>query len=229
MNLNLIPADQQPNAIVSILRQSGALTADLAVQNIADANGDSAAALVVAKLPALVVADIVRHFDYSKTGIVGALLTPSQLCATIERLPLVDDVQRPDCSASTVAEVICGVILQMESEHRGKYFRELAKSATALLGLASAFPKKPFVTFARERTFEVGDEAVTEATIQVGNWQELAFALRTNSPQTFTKVCEIVITAHRSGTSLEEEFRQASKQKFASELTTSHQSADPFA
>ncbi len=226
MNLNLIPADQQPTAIVAILRQNGALAADQAVQSIADANGDSVAALVVAKLPALVVADIVRGFDYSKPGIVGALLTPRQLLEAVERLPLVDDGKRPEGSASTICEVICGVILQLESRARGKYFRELGKSPIGLLALASVFPPVQFSSYVRHGRFTEDGPAVTEATIEVGNWQELTWSLRINAPQTFHKVSELVISAKRSGTDIEEELRRTARQRFVDELSPTD---DPFA
>ncbi len=190
MNLNLIPAVQQPTAVVAILRQSGALAASNAIQGIADKHGDSAAALVVAKLPALAVADIVRAFDYTKQGIVGALMSPRQFREVVERLPLV---------GGHVAETICGVILlASESADRGKYFRELAKTNIGRLALASVFPLAEFTSYKRNGRFTPAGDAVNEHTVTVGDWQELALVLRQSSPTTFNQVAEVVIAAYTS-------------------------------
>jgi hypothetical protein len=219
MNLNLVPTTEQPTAVVAVLRQYGALAANDAIQGIADKHGDSAAALVVAKLPPLAVADIVRAFDYTKQGIVGALLSPRQFREVVERLPLV---------GGHVADTICGVILlTSESGDRGKYFRELAKTPLGCLALASVFPLAEFVCYKRNGLFTPDGEEVNEHTVTVGDWQELALALRQSSPTTFNKVAEIVISAHTSRpmSNLTEEFGKATREAFGA-LSDSD---DPYA
>lgn len=218
MNLNLVAVEDQPRAVVGILRQSGAIAANEALQSVADEHGDQVAAGVIAKLPAMAIADIAREFDYTKTGLVNALLTPLQLRKVIERLPLFE---------GNIEETLCAVILQHEEMvERGKYFREVAKSEIGLTALAVVFSPETLLLFARTGKFDEMEDEVTLQNVQVGEWQELLFSLRRSAPITFGRVVRIVQLAYSSQPKrdLSAELNAAVRQVFGSTETK-----DPYA
>lgn len=188
MNLNQVAVKDQPQAVVGILRQHGVVAAEAALQMIADQHGDKTVAKLIANLPALAIADIVREFDYTKPSIVGALLTPLQLRKVIERLLLLD---------GNIVETLCSVILQHdESTKRGNYFRELGKSEIGLTSLAVCFEVETLLLFVRTGKFVEEEDPVSAHDIKVGEWEDLLFSLRASAPSVFARVARLVNLAY---------------------------------
>ena len=226
MNLNLIPVNERPQAVVSVLRQSGAVIANDLIQGLADKHGDGVAKALVAKLPAHAVAEIVKSFDYTKTSIVGDLLTPVLLRDAVCRLPL----QRSETD-SDVCDVLCAVIIPRNEEGTsGAFFRELGKSTLGVLALATAFPHEEMVAYHACGCFSEDDDAeeVDERSVKVGSWEELAFLLKTTSPSVFYKVMEVIQTslANMPPTDLNVEFERLARETFKMDTVDTD---DPYA
>lgn len=226
MNLINITADKRPQALVSVLRQSGAIVANDLVQSLADTYGDQVAKALVAKLPAHAVAEIVKSYDFTKTSIVGDLLTPALLRDAVCRLPL----QRSETD-SDVCDVLCAVIIPRNEEGKsGTFFRELGKSALGILALATAFPHEEMVAYHKCGCFSEEDDAeeVDERSVKAGSWEELAFLLKTTSPSVFYKVLEVIQTslANTPPIDLNEEFARLARETFKMDTVDTD---DPYA
>lgn len=218
MNLHQVAINDQPLAVVGILRQHGAVVAEAAIQMVADKDGDKTAAQLIAKLPALAIADIVCEFDYTKPSIVGALLTPLQLRKVIERLPLLD---------GNIPDTLCSIILQFEeSAKRGAYFRELGKTEIGLTALAVAFEAETLLLFARTGQFDEDDDPVTLPKVKVGEWEDLLFSLRACAPSVFTRVVRTVSLAYsaKPRRNLHEELKSNVRRMFGGKVDMS----DPY-
>ncbi len=214
-----IPTEKQPLAVVGILRQSGAVAANEAVQALADKSGDTTAAELVERLPVMAIADIVTEYDYTKQSIVAQLMTPRQLRGVVERLPLF---------GKKVDDTLCAVILSQEDpDVRRGYFRELGKTELGAMLLATAFPVEGFVSFARTGCFSENHSPATAENICFGNWEELLFSLKSTSPAIYKKVRSLVLLAYaaKPQRDLEAELLMELRSAFGSELGT----ADPYA
>ena len=219
MNLNLIPADQQPGAIVNIIRQSGGIIANEAIQSVADKHGDKAASALIAQLPATAIVSIVKEFDITKQSIVAELLTPAQLCNVIERLPLYRTENRTGGTDldSNACDLLCAVILpHKEDNTHGKYFRELGKSKLCILALATAFPADEMVYYSHSGRFTADGDDVGEGTVKVGEWEELLFTLRKSAKTVFYDVLEVVKTSrmYNPRTDLYKEYLELARKTF---------------
>lgn len=226
MNLINITVDKRPQALVKALRQSGAVVANDLVQNLADNFGDQVAKALVAKLPAHAITEIVKSFDFTKTSIVGDLLTPALLRDAVCRLPL----QRAEID-SDVSDILCAVIIPRNEEGKsGPFFREFGKTKLGILALATAFPHKEMVAYHKCGCFSEEEDAdeVDENSVKAGEWEELAFLLKTTSPSVFYKVLEVIQTAldHEPPIDLNAEFERLARETYKMDMVDTD---DPYA
>lgn len=231
MNLNLIPASQHASAIVNIIRQSGGIIANEAIQSVADVHGDKAAGALIAQLPATAIVSIVKEFDITKPSIVAELLTPLQLRDVIERLPLhrTENQTGGVDVDSNACDLLCAVILpHKEDNTHGKYFRELGKSELCILALATAFPADEMVYFSHSGRFTADGDDIDEGTVKVGEWEELLFTLRKSAKAVFYQVLEVVKTSrmHSPRINLYQEYLELARKTFKPATSTV---SDPYA
>ncbi|MCF7844056.1 hypothetical protein K9M47_04175 [Candidatus Gracilibacteria bacterium] len=183
-----LEVNERATALVAILQQQGAVAADKAVEVVADKEGDKSAAKLIGRLPAVVVADIVVQFDYTKPSIVGMIVTPKQLRKVVERLPLMDQENR-------ISDVLCGVILHEDDTRKRKAFlSEFTRNEIGIGLLAIALEGDEFISFIKTGSFSSGEDAekATSENIDFGGKQELAFALKEYSGVAAKKVASVM-------------------------------------